>query len=130
MVIPSVLLGIIAGGEIAMHVKLTGHHLRPDLPVYGYAVLIFLAFKLGLAILYRPPRRHEPGLDVAAVITVCNEDPLAFTRCLKSVLRQTRLPQALTVIDDGSKNPDCLRLARSYTSAFQRLGVQVPGLRA
>ncbi len=123
-VIPAVLLGVIAGAEIAMHVKLTGHGPVPELPAYGYGVLAFLAFKLGLAILYRPPARHETGLRVAAIITVHNEDPLAFTRCLKSLLQQTRPPQALTVIDDGSTRPDCLRLARSYTSAFQHAGVR------
>jgi hyaluronan synthase len=123
-VVPAALLGLIAGGEIAAHVTLTGHQLRPDLPAYGYAVLAYLAFKLGLAILYRPPPRRDLGLTVAAIITVHNEDPVAFGRCLRSLLRQTRRPQELTVVDDGSESLDCLRLARSYTSAFEQLGVR------
>ncbi len=123
-VIPAALLGVIGGGEIAMHVQLTGHRLHPDLPVYGYAVLAFLAFKLGLAILYRPPPRHEPGLDVAAIITVCNEDPLGVHPLPQVTAPADAAAEALTVIDDGSKTPDCLRLARSYTSAFERLGVR------
>jgi len=124
-VIPAALLGLIGGAEIAMHVTLTGHRLHPNLPAYGYAVLAFLALKLGLAILYRPPpRRRDLGLNVAAIITVHNEDPVAFARCLKSLLRQTRPPAELTVVDDGSDAADCLCLARSYTSAFEQLGVR------
>jgi hyaluronan synthase len=123
-VIPAALLGLIGGGEIAAHVTLAGHHLRPDLPAYGYAVLAFLAFKLGLAILYRPPRGRDLGLSVAAIITVHNEDPVVFGRSLTSLLRQTRLPAELTVVDDGSASPDCLCLARSFVSAFTELGVR------
>ena len=124
-VIPAVLLGLIGGAEIAIHVTLTGHRLHPNLPAYGYAVLAFLTLKLGLAILYRPPpHRRDLGLEVAAIITVHNEDPVAFGRRLKSLLGQTRTPQELTVVDDGSDAADCLRLARSYTSAFEQLGVR------
>lgn len=123
-VIPAALLGLIIGGEISIHLKLAGHELRPELPAYGYAVLTFLAFKLGLAILYRPPRGRDLSLSVAAIITVHNEDPVTFGRCLTSLLRQTRPPAELTVVDDGSASSDCLHLARSYISAFSELGVR------
>lgn len=122
-VAPAALLGLIAGAELAMHVKLGGHRIVPSLPAYGYGVLVFLAFKLGLAIVYRPPVGRDIGLRVAAIITVHNEDPVAFTRCIKSLLRQTRLPQSLTVVDDGSRQYDCLQLAYSYGPEFQRRGV-------
>ncbi|HET9894681.1 MAG TPA: glycosyltransferase [Streptosporangiaceae bacterium] len=123
-VVPAALLGLIAGAELAIHVTINGHRYIPSLPAYGYGVLVFLAFKLGLAILYRPPAGDDVGYNVAAIVTVCNEDPVAFTRCLKSLLRQTRLPQSLTIVDDGSQQKDCLQLAYSYAGDFQRRGVE------
>jgi len=65
-VVPAALLGLIGGAELAIHVTLSGHRIDSSLPVYGYAVLAFLAFKLGLAIWYRPPARLHPLLEVAA----------------------------------------------------------------
>ena len=123
-VIPSALLGVIAGAEIAMHVAFGAHGLYLHLPVYGYGVLVFLALKLGLAILYRPPPRCDLGQSVAAIVAVHNEDPAVFARCLDSLLKQTRLPQFLTIVDDGSDRHDCLRLAHAYAPAFRQIGVR------
>ncbi len=123
-VIPAALLGIIAGAEIGIHTALGGHQVHLDLPAYGYGVLIFLALKLGLAIVYRPPPRHLTKLDVSAIITVHNEDPVAFARCMESLRRQTRPPESITIVDDGSARKDCVDIARSYITAFQRLGVR------
>ena len=122
---PTILLGAIIGGVIAMHVSLGRiHHLNLELPVYGYCVLLYLAFKLGLAILYRPPANAGvPPAVVAAIITVHNEDPLVFRKCLESLLAQTRLPQYLTIVDDGSARTHCLQTAYLYRSAFLRRGV-------
>ena len=123
-VIPAALLGVIAGAEIAIHVAFGAHRLYLHLPAYGYGVLVFLALKLGLAIAYRPPPRRDLGQSVAAIVTVHNEDLVAFTRCLDSLLRQTRPPQFLTVVDDGSQRQDCLLQARAYAPAFRELGVR------
>jgi hyaluronan synthase len=121
---PAVLLGVIAGGELGMHLELGSRSLHVDLPVYGYGVLFYLAFKLGLAILYRPSSEvRPPACVVAGIITVHNEDPLVFMRCLDSILAQTRLPQYLTIVDDGSREPDCLNAAHAYRQLFHRLGV-------
>jgi hyaluronan synthase len=122
--LPAILLGVIAGAELGMHVSVTGHGVSVGLPVYGYAVLAFLGFKLGLACLYRPlTGRRAPECDVAAIITVCNEDPAVFGKCLDSVLAQTRLPDSLMVVDDGSAEPACALLARGRAAEFERLGV-------
>lgn len=122
-VIPAALLGVIAGAEIAMHIAFRAHRPYLHLPAYGYGVLAYLAFKLGLAILYRPPPRRDLGQSVAAIVAVHNEDPATFARCLDSLLKQTRLPESLTIVDDGSDRRDCLRQARAYASAFRERGV-------
>lgn len=123
--VPTILLGVIIGGELGIHMGLTRiHHLNLELPVYGYCVLFYLTFKLGLAILYRPPADAKvPPAIVAAIITVHNEDPIVFRKCLDSLLVQTRLPQYLTIVDDGSTSPHCLQTAHLYRAAFQRRNV-------
>lgn len=121
---PVILLGAIIGAELGIHLGVAGHHIHLVLPVYGYCVLIYLAFKLGLAILYRPPViSRPPRALVAGIITVHNEDPMVFRKCLDSLLAQTWMPQYLTIVDDGSARPHCLQTAYLYRSAFQRRGV-------
>jgi len=44
---------------------------------------------------------------VAAVIVTFN-DPVALDSCLKSILRQTRLPETLIIVDNGSSPPAVL----------------------
>ena len=60
---------------------------------------------------------------VAGIITCRNEDPSAFTDCLNSVLASTRLPNALTVIDDASSDPTCGQVAYRYYAMFRAAGV-------
>lgn len=122
---PTILFGIIIGAQIGMHLSLGRlHRLNLELPIYGYCVLLYLGFKLGLAILYRPPVvARIPHAVVAAIITVHNEDPIVFRKCLESLLVQTRLPQYLTIVDDGSAEPHCLQTAYLYRSAFLKRGV-------
>jgi hyaluronan synthase len=123
--LPAVLLGVITGTEFGMHVSLTGHGISVGLPAYGWAVLAFLSFKLGLACLYVPPAGRMPtAWEVAAIITVHNEDPGVFSQCLDAILAQTRLPNCLMVVDDGSADPACVLIARQRATAFWQLGVR------
>ncbi len=124
--LPAVLLGVIAGAEFGMHASVTRHGITAGLPAYGWAVLAFLAFKLGLACLYLPRTdRRPPAGEVAAIITVHNEDPAVFSRCLDSLLTQTRLPNSLMVVDDGSAERACVLIAHERAVAFRQLGVQL-----
>jgi hypothetical protein len=107
---PAILLGVIAGLEIGIHANLGRHGVTVNLPAYGYGVLAFLGLKLGLACLH-PAASADPVPDcvVGGVITIHNEDPAVFSRCLNSLLAQTRPPDYLTVVDDGSsKRTACL----------------------
>jgi hyaluronan synthase len=96
---------------------------------YGATVVCLISAKLILSLLAAPARtprgRHgrHSRLKVAGIVTCCNEDLVAFSHCLDSLLRSGRLPDALTVVDDGSSSPACRRLARSRASQFRALGV-------
>jgi hyaluronan synthase len=61
----------------------------------------------------RPSRRQARQLDerrVTVVVPLHNEDPATFRALLDSVTAQSRLPQRLHVIDNGSANDDCHRV--------------------
>lgn len=59
---------------------------------------------------YKARRWNEGYLNklrVSVVIPVYNEDPVTFRQMLDSIAAQTRLPQALHIVDDGSATRDC-----------------------
>ena len=93
--------------------------------LYGVAVLTLLVVKFALSLI---PRRAGPtgdtsSLKVAAVITVFNEDPRALRACLQSLLRQTRVPDAVVVVDDCSTDPRARQVAAYHKGLFDELGV-------
>jgi hyaluronan synthase len=122
-----VLTGGILGIVLAIHVAEA-----PDgseivhLGWYGTAVLTLLTVKLLLSMLAGNGGGQSDLLaryKVAATITCRNEDPAAFARCLSSLLNSTRLPAALTVVDDGSTSSACFRIARRLAPAFRAAGI-------
>ncbi|MEY2476955.1 MAG: hyaluronan synthase [Actinomycetota bacterium] len=92
---------------------------------YGFIAMGYLSVKLVLSSRYKP---HAGGdgettdLVVAAIVPVYNEDPAAFERCLRSLLDQTHALAEIWVIDDGSPDPQCRRIAK-------RVLAGVPGVR-
>lgn len=82
----------------------------------GFIALLGLAslsVKLVLAMLHRPATTNAPpGLRVAAVVPVYNEDPDALAACIRSLLAQTRPLEEIWVVDDGSDSLDCYQLAQ------------------
>jgi hyaluronan synthase len=80
---------------------------------YGFGALTLLAIKLTGSVLYRPSRGPiPPECRVAVIVPFYNEDPVAFERCLRSITSQSRLPEEIWVIDDGSPDDTCLGVAR------------------
>lgn len=74
---------------------------------------LWLAFSLIAAHTHldvRPSRRQTRQLDerrVTVIVPLKNEDPPTFRALLDSLTAQSRLPQRLHVIDNGSTNDDC-----------------------
>lgn len=102
---------------------------------YGYAVGTLLAVKLLLSIRRRRtsgPAWQEGGAahhTVATVVTVYNEAPEMLTRCLRSLLEQSRRPQSVTVIDDCSATHDAATVIRQLRPDFEQAGVQLQFIR-
>ncbi|MEU0156916.1 glycosyltransferase [Micromonospora fulviviridis] len=100
----------------------TAHHILAVLNVIDggghrftlvYAVMfMMLVWQLGAAYLERPAkatdrmREQLDRLNVVGLVPAYNEDPAALRACLESMIFQTRKPQAIYVVDDGSKHTD------------------------
>jgi hyaluronan synthase len=65
------------------------------------------------------------NLRVVVVVPFYNEDPEYFARCLYSITRQTRPPDAVWLIDDASRDPRCLQIAKNYARATSNFSVHV-----
>jgi hyaluronan synthase len=127
-------VGVLTGGVLGVLLSL--HMARSAtgsvtfrLGWYGLAVVTLISAKLILSLLAAPARETPDAREVlrrynvAGIITCYNEDPLAFAKCLRSILHSTRLPDSLTIIDDASDSPGCRRIARALAPAFQARGV-------
>jgi len=102
---------------------------------YGLTVGTLLTVKLLLSIRRRrvaAPVWQEGGAashTVATVVTVYNEAPEMLTRCLRSLLAQTRRPQSVTVIDDCSTTHDAAAVIRQLRREFAYAGVELQFIR-
>jgi len=75
--------------------------------------LAFLVWQLTLATLERPHVLDTPeqqayldGLELVVSVPAYNEDPELLQACLESMLVQTRPPQRIYVVDDGTDKVD------------------------
>jgi hyaluronan synthase len=125
-----ILTGSILGIVVAIHMaQVPGGSDVLHLGWYGTAVLSLITTKLLLSMLASPGRldRNQTQIlaryNVSGIITCMNEDPAAFARCLSSLLNSTRLPNSLTVIDDGSTSSACYHIARTMAPSFRAAGV-------
>jgi len=74
------------------------------------------------------PRR--PGdLDVVALVPCFNEDPAALRACLRGFLAQTRLPDGVVVVDDGSTTGGYDEVQAWFHHAAAAAGVRATWLR-
>jgi hyaluronan synthase len=100
--------------------------------LWVYLVCIgMLATQLLVAAFDRPRRahgRHIARLEhakVAVLAPVYNEDETVLRDALASLLRQTRPPDAVCVVDDGSTSGDYARVRDWFTVAGPAAGVAV-----
>lgn len=72
-------------------------------PLYGLLSVVFLGF-LALAWLERPKTATSStdAMRVTVNVPVYNEDPAIVRQVLDSILEQTRRPERIEVVDDGS----------------------------
>lgn len=95
--------------------------------VYGLAFLM-LMFQCVLYFNDRPRKvtsRQQSQLDnlfVTVPVPVRNEGPNAFRACLESILRQTRLPQCIAVIENDN-SVDYAEIERWFERACSKLGI-------
>lgn len=94
-------------------------------------IVLFLVFILQTFMyhLERPRKltvrtaRQLRGLHAAIIVPAYNEDPGYLRAMLESFLRQTRLPDAVHVVDDGSKNTDYADVKAWWLHASQAGGI-------
>lgn len=98
--------------------------------IYALAFLM-LAWTTTLALLDRPKtvnKREQATLNklrVVAIIPVYNEDPLFLERCIESILTQSRKPQRLIVIDDGSTESEYKEIKKWAFERSKQAGVKL-----
>jgi hyaluronan synthase len=102
-----------------------------ELGFLGYFLLTLLAFKLALAMFYRPYRHRAgaPAPSTAVIVPIYNEDPEILRRCLVTIMEQTLPPGAVMVVDDGSSTDDAARVAEAHIGDFGRRGIDLLVLR-
>jgi hyaluronan synthase len=108
----SLVLGVVLVGYAHHHFTRVAHHpshlVAVDLLAFWWLAFCVIASHLHLD--FRSSAKQARDLDgrrVTVVVPVFNEDRKTFRALLDSVVCQSRLPQRLHVIDNGSANSDC-----------------------
>ncbi|MFH8899114.1 glycosyltransferase [Streptomyces coeruleorubidus] len=91
-----------------------------------FLVFLLQTFMYHLERVPRPgerARRHLDALHVSILVPVYNEDPGYLRLGLKSFLRQTRMPNSVHIVDDGSTSGDYTEVRNWWEQAAARAGV-------
>jgi hyaluronan synthase len=109
------LVTVLAVASVARHIDFVGEFARYRLLMGAWAAAFLFAFyQLFIHWLDRPARAPAPpGLRVVVNVPCYNEDPEMLDRCLWSLVNQTRPPDRVDVVDDGSDKADYTHL-RAY----------------
>ncbi|MFO6451449.1 MULTISPECIES: glycosyltransferase family 2 protein [unclassified Aeromicrobium] len=97
-------------------------------PIFA-GLFALLTLQLVLASLDRPARttsEEQSRLDamsVAVLVPAYNEDPVALEACLAGLLHQSRPPQTICVVDDGS-SVDYAEARRRFEILAERMGIE------
>jgi hyaluronan synthase len=92
-----------------------------------------VALQIVLGLLDRPRRASSADasdrLEVVALVPCYNEDPDALVGCLRGFLSQTRRPDAIVVVDDGSTVSTYDEIRDWFTAAARREGIRPTWIR-
>ncbi len=94
--------------------------------IYGWVGFVLLGSKLVLSLLNKPAAGDKSGPDgevVTVVVPVYNEDPELFGNCLRSIIEQSRVPDKIHVVDDGSSDMSAVEVARALLAEATRRGI-------
>lgn len=103
----------------------TGHGNRL---AFSWAISFLLLWWVPVSWLERPhkvtPRQQRQISDLTVVvqIPIYNEDPAALRACLESVLAQTRRPERVRAVDDGSADP-CIGIRDWFLAEARAAGI-------
>jgi hyaluronan synthase len=103
-VIGGILL-VLAAATVVLKIALTAWTVAGTIYI---VFLIWVIVQIALAVADRPrhadTRRTPDGMTIAALVPVYNEDVRALRGCLEGFLMQTRRPDAVAVVNDGSSD--------------------------
>lgn len=111
------LVALLALGSLARHVEFLSEFARYRLLLALWAAtLLFAFYQVFMSFLDRPARNAPPpGIRVVMNVPCYNEDPAMLDRCLWSMVNQTRPPDRVDVVDDGSTKADYASLRDYWT---------------
>ena len=95
---------------------------------FSWAVSFLLLWWVPVSWFERPHKvtarqqRQISDLTVVVQIPIYNEDPAALRACLESVLAQSRLPERVRAVDDGSADP-CVDVRDWFLAEARAAGI-------
>ncbi|TDD37827.1 glycosyltransferase family 2 protein [Actinomadura sp. KC06] len=136
----TVMLGLLvaAVGWSIHHAMVTMQALNGDTRKFGMVYSLsaaMLVFQLVLAHAERPftvtrrQQRHLDSLNLAVLVPAYNEDPELLVRCLMSLGNQTRRPDHILVVDDGSDKVDLSAVRAWFLAEGARTGLRTSWVR-
>ncbi len=138
MVMSTTVVLLIMAGWATRHLYTAEVTLRGNGPqfalIFTMAFLI-LAWQMMLAFVERPKAISERDarmlahLNLTVNVPVYNEDPALLAGCLVSLFSQSRLPDHIFVVDDGSTKADYSLVRREFKAVAHYLGVRATWLK-
>lgn len=93
---------MLLAGSAALHRHLIGHQLPPAALAAWVSVTLISVIQCAMSWLVRPHAGPAPAGQAHVIIPCYNEDPALLARVLESLRYQTRMPDQVIVVDDGS----------------------------
>lgn len=88
--------------------------------IYGMIIGIYFGLRVIFHFLNKP-YTHTYNVSSTVVVPVYQENPKVFEECLKSCISNN--PSEIIVVDDGSKDSTCYKIALDYAKEHSNLKV-------